>query len=198
MRIDRWDLLSIMIWGCLAFASGYCIACIAGRKRQPLFTVRNTALFVFCCYGAALLYLTGILELAASPGRITLRSVLSGFRVMPFYGHVFRPIFQNFLLFLPLGFLVPSVTPKLKWNLLRVLLLGCGISLTVELLQGLIGRLQEMDDIIMNTCGAAAGYAVWAALFRRKYRLWQRILVIVLTVGLSCAGLYGIWQLCAM
>ena len=198
MRIDRWDLLSIMIWGCLAFASGYCIACIAGRKRQPLFTVRNTALFVFCCYGAALLYLTGILELAASPGSITLRSVLSGFRVMPFYGHVFRPIFQNFLLFLPLGFLVPSVTPKLKWNLLRVLLLGCGISLTVELLQGLIGRLQEMDDIIMNTCGAAAGYAVWAALFRRKYRLWQRVLVIVLTVGLSCAGLYGIRQLCAM
>ena len=198
MHIDRWDVFFFVVWGCFAFAVGYAVSCIGGKKRQPLFTVRNAALLVFCCYGAALLYLTGILGMIRYPGTVTVRNVFKGFEWTLFSGHVFHPILQNFILFLPLGFLVPSVTPKIRWNLLRAFLLGFGVSVTIELLQGLIGRLQEADDIIVNTAGAAAGYLVWAALFRKELKLWQRILILILTAALSYAGLYGIWELCAM
>ena len=198
MRIDRWDIFFFVIWGCCAFAVGYAVSCFRQKKRQPLFTVRNAALLVFCCYGAALLYLTGMLEMIRYPGTIKLKNVFTGFDLTLFSGHVFHPILQNFLLFLPLGFFVPSVTPKVRWNLLRALLLGFCVSCTIELLQGLIGRLQEADDLAVNTAGAAAGYLVWAALFRREWKLWQRILVLILTAGASFAGLYGIRALCAI
>ena len=198
MQIDRWDILSIIFWGSAAFVLGYIITCIARRKRQPLFTVRNAALLVFCCYGAALLYLTGLLELILYPEQMRVHSLLENFRWTPFRGHWFLPIMQNFFLFVPLGFLVPSVTPKLRWNLWKATLLGFGVSAAVELLQGLIGRVQEMDDIIANTCGAAAGFLLWAALFRRGWKTWQRVLVILLTVVLSYAGLRGVQYLCKL
>ncbi len=198
LRIDRYDLLYYLTVGCCIFIIGYAAACIRKQSRPPLLTVRNAALLVFCCYGAALLSLTGMLSILLEPAGIRMRNPLTGFVLTPFRGHVFRPILQNFLLFLPLGFLLPSVTPKLQWNLLKMLLTGFAVSLCIELLQGLIGRMQEADDLIVNTAGCGAGYMLWAVIFRRDYSIPGRLLRFFILCAVCIGGLWGIRQLCAM
>ena len=198
MRLDRSDLLLILLWGCGGFTLGYLICCFRKRKWLPLLHVRTAAWFVFGIYLAALCYLTGILDFIRAPQSVHAANVFGNFDLTPFRGHVFTPIMQNFLLFLPLGFLVPSVTPKFRWNLAFAVLLGFSVSLCIELLQGFIGRLQEIDDLLMNTVGTAAGFLVWAALFRRELKLWQRCLILTVTALLTNAMFWGISQLVAI
>lgn len=66
-------------------------------------------------------------------------------------------IILNIMLFVPFGYLLPSLFPRLRWW--QVILLGLAFSLTIELLQ-LITRLgyADVDDLINNTLGAAIGF----------------------------------------
>ena len=61
----------------------------------------------------------------------------------------------NILLFVPMGFLPPLLWRKLaSW---RGFALGVGISLGIELLQPIIGRSCDIDDLLANAAGAAIG-----------------------------------------
>jgi len=68
----------------------------------------------------------------------------------------------NVLLFVPLGFLLPLVLPRLdrRW---RVLTVGAGISLLVELAQlpmpGV--RRADVNDLLMNVAGTALGWLLY-------------------------------------
>ena len=66
-------------------------------------------------------------------------------------------IILNILLFIPFGYLLPSLFPRLRWW--QVILLGLVFSLCIELLQ-LITKLgyADVDDLINNTLGAAIGF----------------------------------------
>ncbi len=68
-----------------------------------------------------------------------------------------RNIILNILLFIPVGYLFPSLFPKLLWW--QMILLGLVFSLCIELLQ-LLSRLgyADVDDLINNTLGAAIGW----------------------------------------
>ena len=165
---------------------------------MPLLTLRQAALLMLCCYGAALLSLTGMFEFLPD-GTHRLCNPFTGFDLSaPFRGNVYRPIRQNFYLFVPLGVLIPLNFPKVMGKFLRTVLLGFAVSLTVELLQGFIDRQQELDDLIINTAGTAAGFGLWAALLRRETKPWMRVLILLLTVGLTVLGLRYVRSLCAM
>ena len=99
---------------------------------------------------------------------------------------------------MPLGVLIPLTFPNVMGKFLRTVLLGFAVSLTVELLQGFIDRQQELDDLIINTAGTAAGFGLWAALLRRETKPWMRVLILLLTVGLTVLGLRYVRSLCAM
>lgn len=70
-----------------------------------------------------------------------------------------KQIGGNLLLGVPFGVLVPLVAPRAR-RLLRVLLLTAVVMLLVELAQGamITGRAFDIDDVILNTTGALAGY----------------------------------------
>lgn len=73
----------------------------------------------------------------------------------------------NILMFVPLGFLLPCVFPRLrKWH--RVILTAAGIVSLVELFQMLllVGTC-DIDDLILNLAGAAIGWGLFAAMARR-------------------------------
>lgn len=64
----------------------------------------------------------------------------------------------NIIMFIPLGFLLPKVFPKLS-SLLRVLLTTAIIITAVEIIQlfTLVGSC-DIDDLILNVVGSAIGY----------------------------------------
>lgn len=75
----------------------------------------------------------------------------------------------NILLFVPLGFLLPTV-----WNEYRsakkTLLTGLGTSLVIEILQIFTFRLTDVDDLVTNTVGAYLGYYLYSR-FSEKLHL---------------------------
>ena len=66
----------------------------------------------------------------------------------------------NVLVFVPLG-----LVPPLLWNKFRRpitgILPGFCFSLAVECLQYFTGRSVDIDDLILNTLGAAVGWLLW-------------------------------------
>ncbi|MFF7925348.1 VanZ family protein [Streptomyces mirabilis] len=70
-----------------------------------------------------------------------------------------KQIGGNVVLGVPFGVLVPVLIPKAR-GILRVLLLTAVVMLLVELVQGTLitGRAFDIDDVILNTSGALAGY----------------------------------------
>ena len=77
-------------------------------------------------------------------------------------------IIVNLLLTLPIGYLLPQLLPL---TAVRAVLLGAGLSLSVELIQ-LVTRLGmfELDDIIFNTLSVVLGHALLACAERRAGR----------------------------
>jgi glycopeptide antibiotics resistance protein len=75
----------------------------------------------------------------------------------------------NFLLFVPIGFLVGIRWRSLdRWS--AVLALGIALSLGIEILQwGLGGHDSSFDDVLMNALGAMFGHGLM-----RKWRHWSR------------------------
>ena len=84
-------------------------------------------------------YLTG--ELAGSPG-----------------AWVSAMLVGNFLMLVPMGVLLPLVFPKLQGR--RMWVAAIAVPLTIELLQPVVGRSFDTDDLITNFLGIWAGYAL--------------------------------------
>lgn len=84
---------------------------------------------------------------------------------------LFTNIFGNVLGFMPYGFVLPVITRRMR-NGFFIILSGFSISLTVEVIQ-LITKVGcfDVDDMILNTLGAALGYGIYAVCdkIRRKY-----------------------------
>lgn len=65
----------------------------------------------------------------------------------------------NFLMYLPFGVLYPLATKCKSW--LRTVAAGFVCSVIIELLQPVIGRSFDIDDVILNTAGVAVAAAVF-------------------------------------
>lgn len=70
---------------------------------------------------------------------------------------------SNILLFIPLGYLFPSLFGIKRRGLSRIVWLGLSLSLSIELIQWItrLGRF-DIDDLINNTLGAVAGYILYS------------------------------------
>lgn len=80
----------------------------------------------------------------------------------------------NIAMFIPLGVFLPLAARSLRrWY--RMLLMGAGISLGIELLQYILGRGQaDIDDLICNTLGAMLGYCCclfFVSLARKRWKI---------------------------
>lgn len=82
-------------------------------------------------------------------------------------GGFIKGFLLNILLFIPLGMMLPVLWDKCK-DLRYTLLFGLGLSALIETLQIFTLRLSDIDDLIANMIGAAAGFAVTWLLNRRK------------------------------
>ena len=78
-------------------------------------------------------------------------------------------VILNILLYIPMGWLLPLIWPKL--GTIRVILIGFLSSLLTETIQLLfhLGWF-DVDDLINNTLGTAAGVVLYLLLMRKKQR----------------------------
>ena len=154
------------------------------RKKLPCNWARELALCLFSLCLAGLFSQT-LLAGGYALGRNQARAVWwSQFNLVPFrifadsaaqiqrnhnLGYFVVNFFGNIAMFAPIGFFLPMLSPKC--SLSKTLLIGLGISLLIELCQIPLGRGVDIDDLWLNTLGAAVGYA----LFALARRIWPRL-----------------------
>jgi len=79
----------------------------------------------------------------------------------------FKNIIGNMLLFLPFGFF-SSYTLKNNEKGKLIVILTLLASITIECVQMGIGRVFDVDDIILNTLGGYAGFILYKGVFKLK------------------------------
>ncbi|MBT2580749.1 VanZ family protein [Bacillus sp. ISL-8] len=71
----------------------------------------------------------------------------------------------NIVLFMPLGFLLPTIWPQFR-KMTNTVCAGFLFSLAIELNQLLNNRITDIDDLFTNTLGAIVGYIIYRVLFK--------------------------------
>ena len=73
-----------------------------------------------------------------------------------------RNVMGNIILFIPYGFLASYLLNNKKFSVITILTVIA--SLTIETVQYYIGRVFDIDDIILNSLGAIIGFLIYVAL----------------------------------
>ncbi|HDR6309479.1 TPA: VanZ family protein [Bacillus cereus] len=71
----------------------------------------------------------------------------------------------NIVLFMPFGFLLPTIWPQFR-KMKNTVCAGFLFSLAIELNQLLNNRITDIDDLFTNTIGAIVGYVLYRVLFK--------------------------------
>lgn len=78
-----------------------------------------------------------------------------------------KNIFGNIIMFVPIGFLLPTIWRKYR-DLYQCTLFGMLLSLSIEVMQMPLSRGTDIDDIILNTLGVVLGYGVYIMIVSRN------------------------------
>lgn len=107
-----------------------------------------------------------------------------------------KNVVGNLLMFVPYGLFVSILAKLDKWY--QALFLVAFASVTVEATQLLIGRVFDIDDIILNICGGTFGYFLYFLGMKIADRfpklLKNKIVLNLLTTGVLVGLLYYIWR----
>ena len=87
-------------------------------------------------------------------------------------------VIGNVAMFIPSGIVLPIIYKRLD-SFIKVILVGGGISLCIEMIQlPFRVRASDIDDLILNTVGVMLGYGIYAlvrCLKRTKRKLeWEQ------------------------
>lgn len=144
----------------------------------PIILITQRMLFYSMSIGRKLLmiifgiYLAAVFSVVGIPSLTTIRIDLV-FNLIPLIDIVSDPIayivntLLNILLFVPLGFLMPAIWNEYRY-MKKTVLFGLGLSVMIEILQMFTYRLTDIDDLIFNTIGAAAGYYIYILFLKYK------------------------------
>ena len=113
-------------------------------------------------------YMAGIYSLVGLPNITYIRPGLN-LNLIPFWGiwKDLKNCLLNALLFVPLGALLPLIWARFRRRS-KILQLGFFLSAAIELLQILVTRATDVNDVIMNVTGTLAGY--WTAMGLLKWK----------------------------
>lgn len=132
-----------------------------------------------CLFALLGIYLSYILALTFS-GREIVEYIgvknLDPFSTIIRNGSLNPEIFQNFIMLIPLGILIPSTFKYLRGPV-RTTLAGLVLSVAIELAQIIFKRgYFDVDDIIFNTLGALTGYILFAGFYDGMLGIKRRII----------------------
>lgn len=136
-----------------------------GKLAKPFFKADYVFPAVFACYIMAVLHVTGAgtlydamtSELGEMQERVNLIPFSNKIHVLGYL--------LNVVMFLPMGFLVPLIWKGMR-KLSNIIVAGAALSLLIELSQLFSYRGTDVDDLILNTLGAAVGFLL--------YKIWDK------------------------
>lgn len=146
--------------------------------------------FIFMIYLSFALY---VAEIGSIWDVMTYKRFMGAINTHPFAEGGLVPDILNIIMFMPLGFLLP-----LNWSNFRkcwkVALTGLGFSAIIEFCQLFNNRITDVDDLIMNTLGACAGYFVWVLFTKfmengKNENIKKRAIVKLKTEPIMCIAL---------
>ena len=143
------------------------------RRRHPHLPLGRTLLSaLFVCYLTGLLCLTLFHDILGNVYYWLFYHMSSGSSVhwftfeyylkLEFLSSLSSERLGNLLLFLPFGILYPLFDLKATWK--RTLLTGAGISVAIELLQPIFGRIFDINDIALNMIGVLVSTTIFFTL----------------------------------
>ena len=105
-----------------------------------------------------------------------------------------KNILGNIIMFVPYGFFASYYLKNRKVS--TVIILSLIISFTIEFVQLYIGRVFDIDDVILNIIGAIIGYIIYISLNKISYKLpkfirsdmFLNVLVILIIVAMIFYG----------
>lgn len=105
-----------------------------------------------------------------------------------------KNVLGNILLFIPYGFFVCYFLKNKKLPL--IIILTTIVSTTIEIVQYYIGRVFDIDDIILNVCGGIVGCFLYILLDKIKHKLPKAfrndtftnlIIIIIIVLIIMCS-----------
>ena len=156
-------------------------------KKETKHIIRTLGTVLFILYVLALIY---FLFFSEEYGRVAMEEREYRYNLIPFveirrfwvyrkqlgFLAVFTNLFGNVIGFIPYGFILPVIAHKCR-NGLFIVASGFSLSLLVETVQ-LIAKVGcfDVDDLILNTLGAAIGYMLFAVCnYLRRKRYGEKI-----------------------
>lgn len=100
----------------------------------------------------------------------------------------FKNVVGNMIMFIPFGFFT-SYFLKFK-KIYSVFILTLLTSITIETTQLLIGRVFDIDDILLNILGGLIGYFIFKIIYKIKFLKKEFIYNIIISVILILIVLY--------
>ena len=100
----------------------------------------------------------------------------------------FKNVVGNMIMFIPFGFFT-SYFLKLK-KIYSVFILTLLTSITIETTQLLIGRVFDIDDILLNILGGLIGYFIFKIIYKIKFLKKESIYNIIISVILILIVFY--------
>ena len=91
------------------------------------------------------------------------------FRYQIFSERFFRNVVGNLIMFMPYGFFVSYFLRLDKKK--TIFIMSLLVSVTIEVTQLIIGRVFDVDDIMLNVCGGILGYFVYRFIHHFKNKL---------------------------
>lgn len=148
---------------CIVFQTGFLL------KAQKKLSIKHFLwVYVFLFYLALVYMVTGVGNIWVI-GKYETLIRISEINILPFASEGITTYILNIILFMPLGFLLPTIWPQFR-TIKNVAYTGLFFSLAIELSQLLNHRITDIDDLLMNTLGAIIGYLIYRALFKMIYK----------------------------
>lgn len=160
---------SFIVW-CLICMYGLFITLFLVKEEKSL-VIRSISLLFFCLYLFLVLYIT-VLSRQSSENYVYILNPILNYTLLN--NRIIAEIILNILLFLPVGFWGCGVL--LDLNILKVCIVGAGVSLIIELTQLFTKRgVCNTSDLIHNTIGVVIGYGLYE-LYCRAIRKYKKIM----------------------
>ena len=134
------------------------------KNRQNFIFYKEVFMLFFIVYMMCLFYVVTFQDIDV---------VKSGYNIIPFKEMFrykigsrlfFKNVIGNLLMFIPFGFFAAYILReiKLRWVFIITLI----ISITIEIIQTKIGRIFDIDDVILNVIGGCIGYYIFSFVYK--------------------------------